>query len=58
MEASRLNPDWEAAELHGISTYPGIAGGEGSTDGVKICPCCLNVIQKEAPPLCENSKEL
>lgn len=58
MEVSSLNPDWEVAELHGIATFPGIAGSEVSTDSSKICPCCLNVIRKEQAPLCDNSKEL
>jgi hypothetical protein len=46
MELSKLNPDWELAELHGISTFPGIVANEGSVDSTAICPCCLNTIHK------------
>lgn len=58
MELSKLNPDWQAAELHGISTYPGIINQDKSKNSNIICPCCLNAIHKDQAPLCENSKEL
>lgn len=55
---SRLNPDWERARLHGVSTFPGIINPSNSKEPNEFCPCCLNTIDKEKAPLCENSKEL
>jgi len=56
MSLSKLNPDWQAAEIHGIATKPGINNNDTPKSDQLICPCCLNVIHKDPAPLCENSK--
>jgi hypothetical protein len=57
MELSKLNPDWEVAEIHGYSTFPGTIEDKGKGEAL-VCPCCLNAVHKTKAPLCNNSKEL
>jgi hypothetical protein len=51
MDLSKLDPDWKAAALHGLSTVPGIATAAHG-EKTLMCPCCLNVVDKEKASLC------
>lgn len=51
MDLSKLDPDWKAAALHGLSTLPGITTG-AQGEKTLICPCCLNMVDKERASLC------
>ena len=46
MSLSKLNPDWQAAEIHGKATVPGIHDHTKPKSDTLICPCCLNIIHK------------
>lgn len=58
MEMNRFDPDWSFAENHGKSTLPGKPTHElqDEMEHHLLCECCLNSVEKEPIPLCENSK--
>ncbi len=58
-DLQRLNPDWNFAKKHGKASKSGyIVTNEKLTSSIIMCPCCLNIIDKEPVSLWENTKEL
>lgn len=74
LDLDRIGPNWKFAADHGQACTPGrpIRQPTSTTSidsspttkqnnhakGHNLCECCLNIIQKEPIPLCDNSKEL
>lgn len=49
LDLNQLNPDWKFATKHGKSLLPGRSADQDIVQ--ELCPCCLNMINKEIPSL-------
>lgn len=56
LDLQQLDPNWKLAEDHAKANKPGLYPKEARFDSILLCPCCLNLINKEPMRLCENSK--
>ncbi len=58
IDLDKLDPDWVQASQHGQASKTGIIPDKRPSGTLSICHCCFNVVYKDPPPLCANSKEL
>ena len=58
LDLQSLQPNWRLAKDHAKANKPGTLPQQERFDSILLCPCCLNLINKEPVRLWENSKEL